>query len=155
MASSPSPLTVQCPCGEIEIVLAGDPVVQLYCHCDHCQIAHGAAMAATAVYRSSDVSITRGEPRVWRLVSTPRYSCGNCGVRLFLQGSEAHWGINAYLLPAGVFRPSLHIYRNFARLPLVDGLPHYVTVPARGGGSDETLSWPAPIAPPPRSTILS
>lgn len=126
--------------------IVGEPVVQLYCHCDHCQVVHGAAMAATAVYRSADVTITRGEPKVWRLVSTPRYSCDNCGVRLFLQGSEEHWGINAYLLPEGSFRPSLHIHCKFARLPVVDGLPHYVTVPARWGGSDEQVAWPAPAA---------
>jgi hypothetical protein len=153
---NPSPLTVSCPCGEIELTLAGEPVVQLYCHCDHCQLVHGAAMAATAIYRSSDVSVTRGEPRMWRLVSTPRYSCPNCGVRLFLQGSDEHWGVNAYLLPAGVFRPSLHIYCKFARLPVVDGLPHFAMVPARWGGSDEVIAWPTTLgAPPARSTLLS
>jgi hypothetical protein len=141
-----SPLTLQCACGDVEIALTGDPVVHLYCHCDHCQVVHGAAMAATAIYRSSDVTITRGEPRIWRLVSTPRYSCANCGVRLFAQGSEEHWGINAYLLPEGLFRPSLHIYCKFARLPVVDALPHFATVPARWGGSDETLAWPAPVS---------
>ena len=144
--SIPTPATrIQCPCGDIEIELSGEPVVQLYCHCDHCQIVNGAAMAPTAIYRSTDVAITRGEPRVWRLVSTPRYTCGNCAARLFEQGSEEYSGVNAYLLPVGAFRPALHIYCKFARLPVVDGLPHYVTVPARWGGSDEVMAWPEPV----------
>lgn len=145
--SQPSaPVRIQCPCGEIEIELSGEPVVHFYCHCDHCQIVHGAAIAPTAIYNSRDLTITRGEPRVWRLVSTPRHTCPNCGVRLFAQGSETLTGVNAYLLPEGTFRPALHIWCKFARLPVLDGLPHYATVPARWGGSDELMPWPAPAA---------
>lgn len=134
---------IECLCGDIEIELTGEPVVQLYCHCDDCQRAHGAAYAPVAVYRAGDVKVTRGEPREWRLVSTPRFSCANCGARLFLLGSEAMCAVNAYLLPAGTFRPALHIYCKFAPLPLADGLPHYAGVPARWGGSDEQMRWPA------------
>ena len=86
---------IECLCGDIEIELTGEPVVQLYCHCDDCQRAHGAAYAPVAVYRAGDVKVTRGEPREWRLVSTPRFSCANCGARLFLLGSEAMCAVNA------------------------------------------------------------
>lgn len=148
--SNPSPpLKIQCPCGEVELVLTGEPMVQVYCHCDHCQIVHGAAMVATAIYRSVDVAVTRGEPSIWRLVSTPRHSCPNCGTRLFAQGSPTLTGVNAYLLPEGAFRPAAHIYCKFARLPVVDALPHYATVPARWGGSDEQLAWPQPVVSQP------
>lgn len=136
--------SVLCLCGDIELELAGEPIVQLYCHCDHCQVVHGAAMAAAVVFRSDDLRVVRGEPREWRLVSTPRHSCANCGTRLFAQGSPTVRSLNAYLLPEGVFRPALHIYCKFARLPVLDGLPHYATVPARWGGSDELVRWPAP-----------
>jgi hypothetical protein len=135
---------IQCLCGDVEIDVLGEPIVQLYCHCDHCQLAHGAAYALVAVYRVADVQVVRGEPRAWRLVSTPRYSCINCGTRLFADGSDAVRGVNAYLLPEGSFRPTLHIYCKFARLPVVDGLPHYASVPMRWGGSDEQVLWHAP-----------
>jgi hypothetical protein len=135
---------IQCLCGDIELELAEDPVVQLYCHCDHCQLVHGAAMAPVSLYHTQAVQVVRGEPQEWRLVSAPRFSCGNCGTRLFIQGSPEIRGVNAYLLPEGSFRPSLHIYCKFARLPVQDGLPHYSGVPARWGGSDEMVLWPAP-----------
>ena len=137
---------VECPCGDIEMELGGEPVVQLYCHCDDCQRAHGAACAPVAIYHTRDVKVVRGEPREWRLVSTPRFFCPNCGTRLFVLGSEQHCAVNAYLLPAGSFRPALHIYCEFAPLPLGDGLPHYARVPARWGGSDEQMHWPSVAA---------
>ena len=133
---------VECPCGDIEIELSGEPVVQLYCHCDDCQRVHGAACAPVAIYRASDVKVLRGEPREWRLVSTPRQFCPNCGTRLFLQGSDSLCAVNAYLLPPGTFRPALHIYCKFAPLPVADALPHYAGVPERWGGSDEQMQWP-------------
>lgn len=138
--------TLQCLCGEIEIAVSGEPIVQLYCHCDDCQLFHGAAYAPQAVYRASDVEIVRGEPREWRLVSTPRHFCSNCTTRLFSLGAETMCVVNAYLLPPGQFRPALHIYCKFARLPIVDGLPHYATVPERWGGGEELVSWPSPGA---------
>ncbi len=139
-------VNVQCLCGDIELHLSGEPVVQLYCHCDDCQLVHGAGYVPTAVYRTDDVRIVRGEPSAFRLVVTPRYSCQNCGTRLFTQGSAALRAVNAYLLPAGTFRPALHIYCKFARLPVIDPLPHYSTVPERWGGSEEVLTWRAPSA---------
>jgi hypothetical protein len=135
---------IQCLCGEVEIELANEPMVHLYCHCDDCQLVYGAAYAPVAVYHARDVQVTRGEPREWRLVASPRYSCTNCGTRLFTQGSESVRAVNAYLLPQGTFRPALHIYCKFARLPVVDALPRYSGVPARWGGSDELMAWPSP-----------
>jgi hypothetical protein len=137
----PEMATIECLCGDIEIELRGEPVVQVYCHCDDCQNVHGAACTPTAIYKTADVAVTRGEPRVWRLKTTPRYSCPNCATRLFAQGHEEFCGVNAYLLPPGAFRPTAHIYCKFAALPVRDALPHYSTVPARWGGSDELVDW--------------
>lgn len=139
MAGMPN---VECLCGDIEIELSGEPMVQLYCHCDDCQRVHGAACAPVAIYRASDVKVVRGAPREWRLVSTPRQFCPNCGTRLLVQGSESLCAVNAYLLPPGAFRPALHVYCKFAPLPVADALPHYAGVPERWGGSDEQLQWP-------------
>lgn len=135
--------TIECLCGDIEIELTGEPVVQFYCHCDDCQLVHGGAYMPTAVYRTEDVNVVRGEPRVWRLKTTPRYTCPNCGTRLFAEGSPNLRGVNAYLLPREVFRPALHIYCRYAPLPVMDALPHYSTVPARWGGSDELVDFGA------------
>jgi hypothetical protein len=37
--------------------------------------------------------------------------------------------------------PKFHIYCQFAILPVRDGLPHFKTVPAAFGGSEEKVEW--------------
>ena len=43
-------IEAQCRCGAIGLNIAGEPAVQLYCHCDDCQSAHGAAYVSAAIY---------------------------------------------------------------------------------------------------------
>lgn len=65
-------VNVQCPCGDIEMHLSGEPVVQLYRHGDDGQRMHGAASVPSAVCRADDVQSVRGEPRASRLRSSRR-----------------------------------------------------------------------------------
>lgn len=37
MPSSPNIRTARCACGQVEIELAGEPIVSAICHCDDCQ----------------------------------------------------------------------------------------------------------------------
>ena len=41
-------LTTTCRCGAVQLTMSGEPVVQLYCHCDDCRAAHGGAYVAAA-----------------------------------------------------------------------------------------------------------
>ena len=132
---------ITCLCGEVEIAIGGEPLAHVYCHCDDCQLVHTAAYVPAAIYRNEDIAVVRGEPREFRLRVTPRLSCPNCGTRLLSQGSERYSGVSANLLPAGSFRPVMHIHCKFAVLPVKDDLPHYATVPERWGGSDDQVDW--------------
>jgi hypothetical protein len=137
-----STLDIQCPCGHVGVELRGEPLAQIYCHCDDCQIAHGAAYVPAAIYPAAAVKVTRGEPITWTRRTTPRATCPRCGARIFASPpGDRIRGVTAYLLPEGRFKPSFHIYCQFARLPVKDDLPHYKTVPTRFGGSDETMEW--------------
>ena len=62
---------VQCRCGEVEIELTGEPLVQFYCHCDDCQAVHGAAYAPESVYPSDAVTVVRGGPKALDLEEEP------------------------------------------------------------------------------------
>ena len=138
----PETLQLSCPCGEVGLAVTGQPRVQLYCHCDDCQAVHGAACVPAALYLAADVQITRGETLRWQLKTTPRVCCARCGARLFADNTAIGIrGLTATLLPEGMFKPTMHIQCAFARLPIRDGLPHYKTVPAAFGGSDEQIAW--------------
>jgi hypothetical protein len=56
-------IRVQCRCGEVEIELTGEPLLQFYCPCDDCQAVHGAAYAPDSVYPSDAVTVVRGGPK--------------------------------------------------------------------------------------------
>ena len=133
---------VQCRCGAVEIELTEAPIVQFFCHCDDCQAMHGAAYVPESVYPAAAVRVVRGDPKAWTLKRNPRFLCGNCGTRLFIDVLALGLrGLNGYLLSPGDFRPTFHMHCRFAVRPVADDLPHYTSRPARFGGSDETAGW--------------
>lgn len=133
---------IQCLCGAVRVEITGEPRAQFYCHCDDCQAAHGAAYVSVQMYPAAAVKLTEGKPLFWKLKVTPRATCTACGTRVFAEppGLGVR-GVNAYLLPDGVFRPTMHIFCKFARRSIRDDLPHYSAVPPAFGGSNETIDW--------------
>ena len=133
---------VHCRCGAVEIEISAEPIVQFYCHCDDCQAVHGGAYVPESVYPADAVKVVRGDPSTWKLKRSPRFTCRECGTRLFIDVLGRHLrGVNGYLLPPGTFQPAFHVQCQFAVRPVVDDLPHYKAMPARFGGSDETVGW--------------
>jgi hypothetical protein len=135
-------LHVTCRCGAVEIEISGEPVAQFYCHCDDCQAVHGGAYVPEAAYPADAVSVLRGDPLTWKLRRSPRFTCRECGTRLFIEALRVGLrGVNGYLLPAGEFKPTFHVQCQFAVRPVLDDLPHYKSRPARFGGTDEVVDW--------------
>ena len=135
-------IEVQCRCGEIGLEVSGEPAIQLYCHCDDCRTAHGAAYVASALYPAQAVKVVRGEPKPIVVKATQRMRCVACGTHLFSEVASAGLrSVNAFLLPQGEFHPQMHIQCQHAILPVVDDLPHYKGFPPQAGGSDEIVEW--------------
>jgi hypothetical protein len=51
-------------------------------------------------------------------------------------------GLNGYLLPSGVFNPTMHINCAEAVAAVLDDRPHYRTKPIAFGGDDVLMEWP-------------
>ncbi|PAT34143.1 GFA family protein [Vandammella animalimorsus] len=135
-------LQLQCPCGAVHLVIDAEPMWQGYCHCDDCRTANAAAYIAAASYPAEAVRLTQGELKARNLNGTPRMACAACGTHLFTDApGMGIRGVNAFLLPEGVFQPQMHIQCQHAILPVRDDLPHYKDWPAAFGGSDETVNW--------------
>ena len=72
-----------CPCGQLCVEVAGDPVRISVCHCLNCKRRSGSAFAAQARWADDSVTIT-GESRLYRHtgdsggVGTFRF-CPTCG----------------------------------------------------------------------------
>jgi hypothetical protein len=131
--------TVQCSCGAVEIQLTGKPVFQYYCHCDDCQCVHGKAYPVS-LYPAPAISVVRGDTDAFTLKTTPRTKCKQCRTYLFAEVA-GFAGVNADLLPEGMFNPAFHIQCRYAAAPIQDDLPHYKYTPARFRGSDELMQW--------------
>jgi hypothetical protein len=133
---------LQCRCGAVHLEVTGDPIVQFYCHCDDCQAVHGGAYVPESVYPAEAVKVTSGTPLTWKLKRNPRFTCPECGTRLFIDvlGKNLR-GVNGYLLPAGQFTAAFHVQCQFAVRPVRDDLPHFKSMPPRFGGSDEKVDW--------------
>ena len=132
----------QCRCGAVGLRIAGVPVVQLYCHCDDCQAAHGAAYAPAAIYPAQAVEVVRGEPVPMVVKMTPRMRCAACGAYLFSEiASVGLRSVSGYLLAKGDFKPQFHVQCQYAVLSVVDDLPHYKGFPAAFGGAEEFVAW--------------
>jgi hypothetical protein len=133
---------VQCRCGKIALEISGEPVVQLYCHCDDCRAAHAAAYVASAIYPEPAVRVVRGEPTPIVVKETPRMRCISCGTHLFSDITRMGLrSVNAFLLPQGKFQPQMHIQCQHAVVPVADDLPHYKGFPPLAGGTDERVGW--------------
>lgn len=135
-------IEIKCLCGSVVLKLTGEPVVQAYCHCDDCQVAHGAAYVATAAYPSHRVEVLKGQLIPLAVKTTPRMRCDTCGTFLFTEVANTGLrSVNATLLPKEQFKPQFHLQCQHAVLPIVDNLPHYKDFPAAFGGTDERVVW--------------
>ena len=135
-------IETQCRCGAIGLKIAGDPVVQLYCHCDDCQAAHGAAYIPAAIFPRQAVEVLRGDPTPMVVKATQRMRCVDCGTFLFAElAGVGMRSVSPYLLPEGAFKPQFHVQCAHAMLPVVDNLPHYRGFPAAFGGAEEFVAW--------------
>ncbi len=134
--------TVGCLCGAVKLELSGAPVAHFYCHCDDCQRVHGAAYVPAVMYRAPQVRLIAGVPVLWKLKTTVRATCRECGTRVYAEppGMGVR-SLPAYLLPEGMFQPTFHMQYQHALLPVRDALPHYKGYPAMFGGSDDLMSW--------------
>jgi hypothetical protein len=135
-------MNIKCRCGALELGVSDRPLAQFFCHCDDCQAAHGAAYVPISMYKADAVRVIRGTANTWALKTTPRTSCRDCGTRMFAEvPGYGVRGVSALLLPALQFEPQFHVQCQFAILPVRDSLPHFKSLPARFGGSDELVEW--------------
>ena len=137
-----TPTEVTCRCGSSSLRITGDPVAQIYCHCDDCQAANGAAYTLASIYPAHAVEVLGQELAPIIIKATPRMRCKACGTYMYSEIASVQLrSVNAYLLPPESFKPQLHVQCQYAVLPVLDDLPHYKGFPPAFGGTDELVSW--------------
>lgn len=73
-----------CHCGAIRFRIQGDPLTHALCHCSDCRRHAGAPMVGWTMYRTDQVTLIKGTPRIYASSSDGRRQfCGECGTGLF------------------------------------------------------------------------
>ncbi len=129
----------QCACGNVTFRVDGEPLVQLYCHCRSCQLAHAAPLVAAAIFPASCVSY-EGTTRKIRVTdkdyAAQRIICTGCGTKIINEPPPPVRAIHPMLCAsADWFRPSMHVQWQDRSIELRDDLPKYLDYPKELGGS--------------------
>jgi len=79
-----STITGGCHCGAIRYEVQGDAMVHALCHCRDCRLHAGAPVVGWTMYAEDAVTVTKGEPKVYRSSEhVRRHFCADCGTGLF------------------------------------------------------------------------
>lgn len=134
--------TVSCRCGSVKLRVGAAPIAQFYCHCDDCRAVTGGAFVPIALFSADAVTVSGGDTSTWTYKTLPRTRCSTCGTFLFGEPTGLGMrGLSGFLLPTGLFEPAFHSHCLHAVLPVKDALPHFKSLPASFGGSDERVGW--------------
>lgn len=132
----------KCPCGDVILQISGAPLGQVYCHCDDCQSAHGAAYVPRSIHQRGDVSILEGNTKVWTNVMRDMVICSSCGSHLFSEHKKSPVrGVNAGNFPPDTFSPTMHLHCKYAVAKIDDDLPHFCDLPSEFEGTGKLMVW--------------
>ena len=137
----PVPFSGGCACGTIRYTCTGEPVYMGNCHCRDCQQATGTAYFAAIAVKTSQFSISTGEP-TWferpadRGHMMRRGFCSTCGSPLFLVNGSNTGAMVLYaasLDDPSWYKPSRNIFVESAQpwdlmhsdLPKDDRMPDW------------------------------
>lgn len=127
-----------CLCGAVRYEIAGDPAMQLVCHCSHCQKQAGSAFSAIIGVPETAVTVTEGAPASYADSgesgkAVERQFCGRCGSPLFSKVEASPgmtWVKVGTLDNPAFFTPAAHIWTK-SKQPWVDtgAVPAFATNP--------------------------
>ena len=135
-------ITLKCCCGSVQLLISAPAIAQFYCHCDDCQATSGGAYVPLALFSSDHVAVIGETLSTWTYKTLPRTRCSKCGTFLFGEPPGSGFrGVSGSLFEAGAFQSRFHIRCRYAIAPVKDTLPHFSSLPASLGGTDETVEW--------------
>jgi hypothetical protein len=136
----------KCACGNVTFAVDGEPLVQLYCHCRSCQLAHAAPVVAAAMFPAKCVTFAGSVERVTvtgRADASRRVMCARCGTKVLNQPPPPVRAIFPALCDsADWFSPQMHVGCEDRTLELHDDLPKFLDYPVELGGTGRRYERP-------------
>lgn len=133
-----------CFCGAVEVSVIGTPKGMGYCHCASCRSWSAGPVNAFTLWKTENVSVTKGQEFVGSFALTERsirQFCTKCGGHLMT--AHPMWDlidVYAATIPTFLFAPGVHVNYAETVLHMKDGLPKMRDLPAEMGGSGVTVA---------------
>ena len=135
--------TASCFCGEVQMVISGEPAAMGYCHCESCRRWSAGPVNAFTLWEPLAVKVTHGAASIGTHNKTPmsyRKWCTKCGGHLFTEHPKLGLvDVYAALLPRLKFEPGVHVHYQETVLRIRDGKPKFKDMPKEMGGSGVNL----------------
>jgi hypothetical protein len=133
----------KCACGKVTFEVNGEPLVQLYCHCRSCQLAHAAPVVAAAIFPAGSVTY-QGDVRkvtvTGREDASRRVLCASCGTKVINEPLPPVRAVFPVLCEtADWFKPQMHVQWDDHTLDMRDELPKFLDYPKELGGTGNIL----------------
>mmetsp|Transcript_78746 Transcript_78746/g.143508 ORF Transcript_78746/g.143508 Transcript_78746/m.143508 type:complete len:336 (-) Transcript_78746:409-1416(-) len=137
--------TVSCYCGACRLTVAGEPAMQICCHCDDCRRWGGAIFQAAKLYPADKVTMKgkflSKDKEHRQGMSSWRQCCATCGGVAYDDKSKTPFKM--IMIPAGLFdapfTPEMHINYGMKVYSVKDGLPKYKALPKAMGAPEEEI----------------
>ena len=132
-----SDYTVHCECGEVQVTLAGSPIVHATCHCTDCRELLDIPYHAVTAWKPEAVAVARGAEHITAYqhprLSMQRHFCSHCGEVLF-NTNGMDWRVVSQLLLAkcndgelpAELRSDKHFFYEQRVVDVQDDLPKYL-----------------------------
>ncbi len=121
----------------------GEPMLQVFCHCDDCQVASTALASPLILFPAGKITYIKGKEHVNmynKRGGTERNFCKICGSFLVANVLSFNMqSVPASRLVDWKFRPAFHVMYQYKTVSVKDGLVKYNDFPAGFGGSDVVL----------------
>ena len=132
-----------CFCGAVELTVTGEPFSMGYCHCESCRHWSASPVNAYTLWSPESVKVTKGADNIASYSKNPRSIrkwCKTCGGHLLTEiPTLGLTDVYAAIIPDFPFKPLAHVHYQETVLRIKDGLPKLKDLPARTGGSGETI----------------
>jgi hypothetical protein len=129
----------KCACGNVIFEVSGEPIVQLYCHCRSCQLAHAAPVVAAAIFPANSVTYQGNIRRITvtgRADASRRLICASCGTKVINEPLPPVRAILPVLCESTEwFKPQMHVQWQDRTLDVRDDLPKFLDYPRELGGT--------------------
>lgn len=133
-------ITGRCLCENIHYEVSGEVVWSGYCHCESCRRFTGATVTNWLGVKDTDLTFTRGQPKIYGDENVQRGFCPDCGSSLtyaakhFPDYIQLHLGT---LDEPDAISPMAHVHcaEKVAWLNIADELPRFPASAAAEGES--------------------